>query len=288
MSYICNICDKAFKYEYLLLRHNKRKTPCKNKKKININNTNTNTNNTNTNNTNTNNTNTNNTNNINNNTNVKDIINNTNDKDIININTKNNNLNEKEEKKRLIDEKLKKLDEKINKLVQESLDDKSTCKFCEKKLKTKAGLQRHMRMSCPEKRKLIREKYNLQKEKYTSNDDDIIHTTDISNITDIINQKINLNGSSLFDHIMNNMNTMNNMNSNIDIDILVKNKDGSTTVGKENLIYIMTILPNLINHIKNIHPMNKTSSNVDVKYICMYQDEQWHLKTVKTTFNYIK
>ena len=143
-------------------------------------------------------------------------------------------------------------------------------------------------MSCPEKRKLIREKYNLQKEKYTNNDDDIIHTTDVSDITDIINQKINLNGSSLFDHIMNNMNTMNNMNSNIDIDILVKNKDGSTMVGKENLMYIMTILPNLINHIKNIHPTNKTSSNVDVKYICMYQDKQWHLKTVKTIFNYIK
>ena len=88
---------------------------------------------------------------------------------------------------------------------------------------------------------------------------------------------------------MNNMNNMNNMNSNLDIDILVNNKNGSSMVGKEDLIYIMTILPNLINHIKEIHPNNKTSSNVDVKYICTYNDDnQWQLKTVKTIFNYIK
>jgi hypothetical protein len=34
MSFLCKNCDRTFAYEYLLLRHNKRKRPCK--KKIEI------------------------------------------------------------------------------------------------------------------------------------------------------------------------------------------------------------------------------------------------------------
>ena len=190
MSYICNICDKTFKYEYLLLRHNKRKTPCKNKNKIVITHENKEKDNK--------------IGNINNNNNINNNINNkVNDKvndnnKIVNIN--NNDKNDKNDKKLVIDEKIKLIDEKINRITTESLDDKSTCKFCEKKFKTKAGLKQHIKLSCSEKKKLTKERYILHKEKYTTNDDDIVNITDVTNITDIINKKISIpKNTTLFD-----------------------------------------------------------------------------------------
>lgn len=226
MSFLCKKCDKTFAYEYLLLRHNNRKRPCK--KKIMI----------------------------------DQIIDNTN-----------------------IIERIKILEENINKIFEESLNDESICKYCNKKFDIKGNLKRHMNISCVERKKLNIEKEELYKEK-----DELEKEKEI--IKKYINNTLNNNSSS--STINNNINSNNNLNNSNNKNVNININNITHPFGKEDISYITeseykkilsTFFPGFVEFVKTVHFDNRMPSNhniyisnIDSKYACVYEDNQWNLR----------
>ena len=234
MSFLCKNCDRTFVYEYLLLRHNKRKRPCK--KKIEI----------------------------------DQIIDNTN-----------------------IEERIKKLEENIDRIFTESLNDELICKYCNKKFDFKGNLKRHMNISCSERKKLYKEKEELYKEKEELYKEKEIIKKYINNTINNTNNANNANNA--------NKTINNNINANVNSSVNSNNKNLSINInniihpfGKEDISYITeseykkilsTFFPGFVEFVKTVHFDNRMPSNhnvyisnIDSKYACVYEDNQWNLK----------
>lgn len=275
MTHVCNICDKTFIYESLLLRHKNRKTPCKNKNNINKDvdkdvNINDNIKN-------------------NNKNNNKDVDINDNIKNNINYDIKDNNKDNKKYKDKDSDEE----------------DEDLICDFCSKKFVSKARRDRHMDKSCEEKRRTYAELDYLNNRNSVSNyiryiannfheleDINLINKNkrmneNISNnatTKTTVDPKTNTTTKTTVDPKTNTTSTSisNTNNTNIDIDIII-NVNSNRFIGQEDIPYILSTFSNftkLIDFIKEIHADELNKPNVHIKYVCCYDNNKWHFKRV--------
>jgi hypothetical protein len=264
MSYRCKTCEKIFNYEYLLIRHSKRKRPCKKKNTIDDYIINLTTNN-----------------NLN-----GDLQNDLDDSSDNNIE---NNI---DSKIKLLEDKIKFIDDNINKIYTDSLNNTSICNFCNKKFDVKGNLKRHMNIACIERKNqlnkkepfikdrdmLINEKNEIQKEK------EIIERF-------LKNNNLNNNNSKNKNSKINNTTNNNNITNNINVNLMINNIN---PFGKEDISHITpseykkilsSFFPGFIDFIKKIHFDDRMPSNqnvyipkIDSKYVCVFEDNQWNMK----------
>jgi hypothetical protein len=193
------------------------------------------------------------------------------------------------------------IDNKINDLIRESIKSNNMCKFCNHSFSKKGNLERHINISCIEKKALLEKKciiqdkknkieseiYQQQIYKNSKNIEQTQHINKLENEIDMLKKTVEKllkeqsskqqNNNIMFQQIINNVGENNIPNIN--------------SFGKENLThisendykkYMSGFFPGFVNFIKKIHfddgmPENHNIyfTNLNSKYLYIYEDNKW-------------
>lgn len=200
------------------------------------------------------------------------------------------------------------IEDKVNENIKLSFESKIKCYFCEKIFSKKGNLERHINITCKNKKELVNNKeiINLKKIKLENDINKNInskknitkkeeHINKLENEIDILKKTLNTilkkqhvkNSSDeknniTFQQVINNVNINNNLMINLN------------SFGKENINhitekdykqYMSGFFPGFIKFIKKIHfdddmPENHNiyATNLKSKYIYVYEDNKWIIK----------